>query len=262
MNAYAVPSGGHEIAPIAQNIMSTYPTSSGASTSKLLAQARLASLLYPGEQSLSKFGWADRVKEYLAEIKLSREDYPPGVRRLSHVMTHKKGSQEWMKAVPPAAIPVSSPIRHQPPQQGHFAYCNEGRRAAFDCLEPGAYRGLRRERSREDVRCHRHRSRTPSELSFAGTEEEPQTQVQRPCQVREVRWIAKYNRSKYKATQQRPTAKTPSARRACGAGGDEVSTDKPTDRTKPDPTARYRVATRNCHSLQLPRCGGVQPLYL
>ena len=36
---------------------------------------------------------------------------------------------------------------------------------------------------------------------------------------------AKYNRSKYKATQQRPTAKTPSARRACGAGGDEVSTD-------------------------------------
>ena len=81
MNTYAVPSGGHEIAPIAQNIMSTYPTSSGASTSKLLAQARLASLLYPGEQSLSKFGWADRVKEYLAEIKLSREDFPPGVRR-------------------------------------------------------------------------------------------------------------------------------------------------------------------------------------
>ena len=69
------------------------------------------------------------------------------------------------------------------------------------------------------------RSRTPSELSFAGTREEPQTQVQRPCQVREVRWIANYNRSKYKATQQRPTAKTPSARRACGAGGDEVSTD-------------------------------------
>ena len=34
-----------------------------------------------------------------------------------------------------------------------------------------------------------------------------------------------YNRSKHKATQQRPTAKTPSARRACGAGGDEVSTD-------------------------------------
>ena len=120
MNTYAVPSGGHEIAPIAQNIMSTYPTSSGASTSKLLAQARLASLLYPGEQSLSKFGWADRVKEYLAEIKLPKDDYPPGVRRLSHVMTHKQGAKEWMKAVPPSVIPQSSPLRRQPVQAGYF----------------------------------------------------------------------------------------------------------------------------------------------
>ena len=49
---------------------------SASSTSKLIAQNRLASLMYPGEQSLQKFGWSDRVKEYLAEIKLSREDFP------------------------------------------------------------------------------------------------------------------------------------------------------------------------------------------
>ena len=126
MNAYGMQSGGSGMPPVPQNIFASYSSSSATSTGKLLAQQRLASLLYPGEQSLSKFGWADRVKEYLAEIKLSREDYPPGVRRLSHVMTHKKGSQEWMKAVPPAAIPVSSPIRHQPPQQGHFACVTPG----------------------------------------------------------------------------------------------------------------------------------------
>ena len=101
MNAYGMQSGGSGVPPVPQNIFATYSSSSATSTGKLLAQQRLASLLYPGEQSLTKFGWADRVKEYLAEIKLSREDYPPGVRRLSHVMTHKKGSQEWMKAVPP-----------------------------------------------------------------------------------------------------------------------------------------------------------------
>ena len=43
-----------------------------------------------------------------SKIKLAKEDFPPGVRRLSHVMTHKQGAKEWMKAVPTACIPQSS----------------------------------------------------------------------------------------------------------------------------------------------------------
>ena len=139
-----------------------------------------------------------------------------------------------------------------------------GRRAAFDCLEPGAHRGLRRERSREDVRCHRHRSRTPSELSFAGTREEPQTQVQRPCQVRAVRWrIASTIEARLVSTKphNRDQLPRPHQLNAPAALGETRSQRTQTDRSALDPTARYRVATRNCHSLQLPRCGGVQPLY-
>ena len=48
---------------------------------------------------------------------------------------------------------------------------------------------------------------------------------------------------------------------APAALGETRSQRTQTDRSTLDPTARYRVATRNCHSLQLPRCGGVQPLY-
>ena len=81
---------GGAMPPIAQNVLSTHPSSAASSTSKIIAQNRLQSLLYPGEQSLSKFGWSDRVKEYLAEIKLSKDEFPNSVRRLSHVMTHKQ----------------------------------------------------------------------------------------------------------------------------------------------------------------------------
>ena len=62
MNAYGMQSGGSGMPPVPQNIFATYSSSSATSTGKLLAQQRLASLLYPGEQSLSKFGWADRVR--------------------------------------------------------------------------------------------------------------------------------------------------------------------------------------------------------
>ena len=58
MNAYGMQVGGSGMQPVPQNIFATYSSSSATSTSKLLAQQRLASLLYPGEQSLSKFGWA------------------------------------------------------------------------------------------------------------------------------------------------------------------------------------------------------------
>ena len=85
--------------PMVQEVVGAYPAGGGSSTSKLIAARRINALMYPGEHSLLKFAWADRAKEYLAEIKLSRDHFPPGVRRLSHVMTHKKGATAWMKAV-------------------------------------------------------------------------------------------------------------------------------------------------------------------
>ena len=53
MNAYGMQSGGSGMPPVPQSIFASYSSSSATSTGKLLAQQRLASLLYPGEQSLS-----------------------------------------------------------------------------------------------------------------------------------------------------------------------------------------------------------------
>ena len=93
MNAYGMQSGGSGMPPVPQNIFATYSSSSATSTGKLLAQQRLASLLYPGEQSLSKFGWADRVKEYLAQ-------------RMPVLLHHKRATaspNQQAAATPPAA---------------------------------------------------------------------------------------------------------------------------------------------------------------
>ena len=85
--------------PMVQHVFGAYPTGGGSSTSKLIASRRIDALMYPGEHSLLKFAWADRAKEYLAEIKLSRDHFPPGVRRLSHVMTHKSFVERRLRLV-------------------------------------------------------------------------------------------------------------------------------------------------------------------
>ena len=112
MNAYGMQSGGSGMPPVPQNIFATYSSSSATSTGKLLAQQRLASLLYPGEQSLSKFGWADRVKEYLAEIKLSREERLPAG---SAKIIARDDPQERLAGVDESSAACSHPSEQSDP---------------------------------------------------------------------------------------------------------------------------------------------------